>query len=69
MAESYSPRMGARLWDDDGDTFTRDELHQTHVNEDKHGGKSIEALRTELAASTGENVVVRRFSRFQVGEE
>ena len=44
-------------------------LHQTHVNEDKHGGKSIEALRTELAASTGENVVVRRFSRFQVGEE
>jgi elongation factor Ts len=44
-------------------------LEQTHVNEDKHGGKTIEALRTELAASTGENVVIRRFARFQVGEE
>jgi elongation factor Ts len=44
-------------------------LHQSHVNEDKHGGKTLEELRTELAASTGENVVVRRFVRFQVGEE
>jgi elongation factor Ts len=44
-------------------------LHQSHVNEDKHGGKTLEQLRTELAASTGENVVVRRFVRFQVGEE
>ena len=44
-------------------------LHQTHVNEDKHGGKSIEELRTEIAANTGENVVIRRFARFQVGEE
>ena len=26
-------------------------------------------LRTEIAASTGENVVIRRFARFQVGEE
>jgi elongation factor Ts len=44
-------------------------LHQSHVNEDKHGGKSIEALRTELAANTGENVIIRRFARFQIGEE
>jgi elongation factor Ts len=44
-------------------------LHQKHVNEDKHGGKSIEELRTEIAANTGENVVIRRFARFQVGEE
>jgi elongation factor Ts len=44
-------------------------LHQSHVNEDKHSGKTLEELRTELAASTGENVVVRRFVRFQVGEE
>jgi elongation factor Ts len=44
-------------------------LHQTHVNPDKHGGKTIEELRTELAASTGENVVIRRFARFQIGEE
>jgi elongation factor Ts len=44
-------------------------LNQTHVNPDKHGGKTIEELRTELAASTGENVVIRRFVRFQIGEE
>jgi elongation factor Ts len=44
-------------------------LHQTHVNEDKHERKTLEQLRTELAASTGENVVIRRFARFQVGEE
>jgi elongation factor Ts len=44
-------------------------LDQTHVNEEKHSGKTVGELRTELAASTGENVVVRRFARFQVGEE
>ena len=44
-------------------------LNQRHVNEDRHGGKTIEELRAELAASTGENVVIRRFVRFQVGEE
>ena len=44
-------------------------LEQTHVNEDKHESKTIGELRTELAANTGENIVVRRFARFQVGEE
>jgi elongation factor Ts len=42
-------------------------LRQKHVNEDKHGGKTIEELRTELAAETRENVVIRRFTRFAVG--
>jgi elongation factor Ts len=42
-------------------------LRQRHVNEDKHGGKTIEQLRTELAAETRENIVVRRFARFAVG--
>jgi elongation factor Ts len=42
-------------------------LRQRHVNEDKHGGKTIEELRAQLAAETGENVVIRRFARFQVG--
>jgi elongation factor Ts len=42
-------------------------LRQKHVNEDKHGGKTIEELRTALAAETGENVVIRRFVRFAVG--
>jgi elongation factor Ts len=43
-------------------------LRQIHPNKDKHGGKTIEELRTELASSTGENVVIRRFERFAVGE-
>ncbi len=42
-------------------------LRQKHVNEEKHGGKTIEELRSALAAETGENVVVRRFARFQIG--
>jgi elongation factor Ts len=45
-------------------------LHnQEHVNKDKHDGKTIEQLRAELAAKTGENIVIRRFTRYQVGEE
>jgi elongation factor Ts len=44
-------------------------LDQAHVNADKHGGKTIEELRAETAARTGENVLIRRFSRFAVGEE
>src|SRR5829696_7701604 len=44
-------------------------LDQTHVNEEKHGGRTVGELRTEIAANTGENVVIRRFARFQVGEE
>jgi elongation factor Ts len=43
-------------------------LKQVHVNEDKHGGKTIEELRAETSAKTGENVVIRRFARFAVGE-
>jgi elongation factor Ts len=42
-------------------------LRQTHVNEDKHGGKTIEQLRAALSSDTGENVVIRRFARFTVG--
>jgi elongation factor Ts len=42
-------------------------LRQTHVNEDKYGGKTIEELRAKLASETGENVVIRRFARFAVG--
>jgi elongation factor Ts len=42
-------------------------LRQKHVNEDKHGGKTIEQLRAEISVETGENVVIRRFARFSVG--
>jgi elongation factor Ts len=43
-------------------------LHQEHVNP-KHEGKTIEELRAEVSAKTGENVVIRRFARFEVGAE
>ena len=42
-------------------------LKQRHVNEDKYGGKTIEELRAELSAKTGENVVIKRFARFAIG--
>ena len=42
-------------------------LRQKHVNEDKHGGKTIEELRAALASETRENIVIRRFARFAVG--
>jgi elongation factor Ts len=44
-------------------------LYQPHVNAEKHGGKTIEEIRADVAAKTGENVVIRRFARFAVGEE
>jgi elongation factor Ts len=44
-------------------------LNQEHVNQDKHGGQTIEDLRAATASKTGENIVIRRFTRYQVGEE
>jgi elongation factor Ts len=44
-------------------------LNQEHVNQDKHGGQTIEDLRAATASKTGENIVIRRFARYQVGEE
>jgi elongation factor Ts len=44
-------------------------LQQPHVNAERYDGKTIEDLRAEISAKTGENVVVRRFERFAVGEE
>jgi elongation factor Ts len=43
-------------------------LSQTHVNADKHDGKTIEELRAAISATTGENVVIRRFARFAIGD-
>jgi elongation factor Ts len=43
-------------------------LDQSHVNVDKHGSKTIEELRQEMAAKTGENVQIARFAYFRVGE-
>jgi elongation factor Ts len=44
-------------------------LNQEHVNTDKHTGQTIEDLRAATASKTGENIVIRRFTRYQVGEE
>jgi elongation factor Ts len=44
-------------------------LNQEHVNSDKHAGQTIEDLRAATASKTGENIVIRRFTRYQVGEE
>ncbi len=43
-------------------------LEQQHVNTDKYEGKTIEQLRGDLSSKTGENVVIKRFSRFSIGE-
>ncbi len=42
-------------------------LNQPHINGDKYDGKTIEQIRAELSGQTGENVVIRRFAKFQVG--
>jgi elongation factor Ts len=42
-------------------------LDQPHVNAEKHDGHTIEELRAAAAAKTGENVQIRRFTRFQIG--
>ncbi len=44
-------------------------LDQEHINVDKHESKTIEEMRQEIAASTGENVRIARFAYFRVGEE
>ncbi len=44
-------------------------LDQAHVNAEKHDSKTIEELRQELAAKTGENIRIARFACFRVGEE
>jgi elongation factor Ts len=44
-------------------------LGQEHVRSDRYEGKTIEELRAELAAKTGENIRIARFARFVVGEE
>ncbi|HEY3772728.1 MAG TPA: translation elongation factor Ts [Solirubrobacteraceae bacterium] len=43
-------------------------LRQKHVNEDKHAGKTIEEMRAALSSEMRENIVIRRFSKFTVGD-
>jgi elongation factor Ts len=43
-------------------------LNQRHVNAEKHEDRTIEELRAEISSKTGENIVIRRFARFAIGE-
>ncbi len=42
-------------------------LRQTHVNEAKYDGQTIEQMLQALIAETRENIVIRRIARFSVG--
>jgi elongation factor Ts len=44
-------------------------LEQEHIRSDRYEGKTIEQIRAELAANTGENIQIARFAVFRVGEE
>jgi elongation factor Ts len=41
---------------------------EQEMHNPKFEGKTVQQLRDDLAATTGENVVIRRFARFAVGQ-
>jgi elongation factor Ts len=43
-------------------------LLEQELHNPKFDGKTVQQLRDELTAATGENVVIRRFTRFAVGQ-
>jgi elongation factor Ts len=43
-------------------------LLDQEMHNPKHEGRTVQQLRDELTATTGENVVIRRFVRFAVGQ-
>ncbi len=43
-------------------------LLEQEMHNPKHEGKTVQQLRDELTATTGENVVIRRFVRYAVGQ-
>jgi elongation factor Ts len=43
-------------------------LLDQEMHNPKHEGKTVQQLRDEITATTGENVVIRRFVRFAVGQ-
>jgi elongation factor Ts len=42
-------------------------LLDQEMHNPKFDGKTVQQLRDELTATTGENVVIRRFARFEIG--
>ncbi len=43
-------------------------LLEQEMHNPKFEGKTVQRLRDELTATTGENIVIRRFTRFAVGQ-
>jgi elongation factor Ts len=43
-------------------------LLEQEMHNPKFDGKTVQQLRDELTATTGENVVIRRFARFAIGQ-
>ncbi len=43
-------------------------LLEQEMHNPKFDGKTVQQLRDELTATTGENVVIRRFARFGIGQ-
>jgi elongation factor Ts len=43
-------------------------LLEQEMHNPKFEGKTVQRLRDELTATTGENVVIRRFARFAIGQ-
>ena len=43
-------------------------LAEQEMHHPKFEGKTVQQLRDELTAATGENIVIRRFARFGVGQ-
>ena len=43
-------------------------LLEQELHHPKFDGKTVQQLRDELTATTGENVVIRRFARFAIGQ-
>jgi elongation factor Ts len=43
-------------------------LLDQEMHNPKHEGKTVQQLRDELTATTGENIVIRRFTRYGVGQ-
>jgi elongation factor Ts len=43
-------------------------LLEQEMHNPKFDGKTVQQLRDELTVKTGENVVIRRFVRFAIGQ-
>ncbi len=67
-AEGKPEHIVDRIVDGQLKAFYRDRvlLEQPYIRED---AKSVRDLLTETASKVGENLLVRRFARFQLGEE